>query len=199
MPPLLIGLTGGIAAGKSTVSGLLKERGAHVVDADEVAREVVMPGSVGLARIVEAFGSGVLRPDGTLDRASLGAVVFADVEARRTLEQLTHPLIAAQSQLRLAEALESGAPLIVYDAALLFESGRADHFRPVVVVTVNVDVQRARLMARDGLTAEQAQSRIDAQMPLGEKVKRADHVIDNGGSLEETRARVDALWQILRL
>jgi len=196
-PPatLLIGLTGGIACGKSTVSGLLAARGASIVDADLLAREVVAPGSPGLSAVVAAFGPEVLGADGALNRAALGARVFADPEARARLEAITHPRIAALSLERLQAARASGAPLVVYDAALLFESGRADAFRPILVVTAPRAVQRARLMQRDGLDAAAADARIDSQMPVADKAARADHVIDNGQSLAHTEAQVAALWQ----
>jgi dephospho-CoA kinase len=189
------GLTGGIACGKSTVSRLLAERGAVVIDADALAREVVALGTPGLAEVVAAFGADVLRADGTLDRERLGARVFAEPEARARLNAITHPRIAQTSFERIAAARESGAPLVVYDAALLFESGRGDLFRPVVVVTAPREVQLARLMRRDGLSAEAAAARIDSQMPVAEKAARADHVIDNGGALAQTEAQVEALWQ----
>lgn len=192
---VLIGLTGGIACGKSTVSALLAARGASIVDADRLAREVVAPGSPGLAALVAAFGPGITGPGGALDRAALGARVFADPAARARLETITHPLIAALSLERLQAARASGAPLVVYDAALLFESGRADAFRPVVVVTAPRAIQRDRLMQRDGLDAAAADARIDSQMPVADKAARADHVIDNGQSLAHTEAQVAALWQ----
>lgn len=191
----IAGLTGGIACGKSTVSRLLAQRGAALVDADEVAREVVAPGSDGLAELVAAFGPDILRADGTLDRERLGARVFSDPAARARLNEITHPRIAVLSLLRLQQARDTGAPVVVYDAALLFETGRAEAFRPLVVVTAPREVQSARLMARDGLSAEQALARIDSQMPVAEKARRADHVIDNGGTLAQTEAQVEALWR----
>lgn len=189
------GLTGGIACGKSTVSRLFAARGAIVIDADALAREVVAPGTSGLTELVAAFGDEVLRADGTLDRERLGRRVFADPAARARLEAITHPRIAQLSFERLAAARSSDAPLVLYDAALLFESGRGDLFRPVVVVTAPREVQLARLMARDGLAPEAAAARIDSQMPVAEKAARADHVIDNGGTLAQTEAQVEALWQ----
>ncbi|MCA9543941.1 MAG: dephospho-CoA kinase [Myxococcales bacterium] len=191
---MLIGLTGGIACGKSTVAQLLTDRGAAVVDADRVAREVVAPGSAGLAALAQAFGAEVLDPRGHLDRARLATLVFGDAAARRRLEAITHPLIAQESMRQLAAAAATGAPLVVYDAALLFESGRAEHFRPVLVVSARPEVQRARLMARDGLTAAEADARINAQMPVADKAARADHVIENSGDRAQTAAQVAALW-----
>lgn len=192
---LVHGLTGGIACGKSTVSRLFAARGALVIDADALAREVVAPGTSGLAEVVAAFGSEILRSDGTLDREALGRRVFSDASARARLESITHPRIAQLSVERLTAARASDAPLVVYDAALLFESGRGDLFRPVVVVTAPRAVQLARLVSRDTLTPEAAAARIDSQMPVAEKAARADHVIDNGGTLAQTEAQVEVLWQ----
>jgi dephospho-CoA kinase len=195
-PPAPVrGLTGGIACGKSTVSRLLAARGAAIVDADSLARDVVAPGTAGLAEVVAAFGNDVLHADGTLDRERLGQRVFGDPAARARLNAVTHPRIAELSILRIAEARASGAPIVIYDAALLFEVGRADFFRPLVVVTAPREVQISRIVARDALSPEAAAARIDSQMPVAEKAARADHVIDNGGSLAHTEAQVDALWR----
>ncbi len=192
-----IGLTGGIACGKTTVADHLRHLGAIIVDADQVARDVVAPGTDGLAAVAAAFGDDLVDPDGRLDRARLGARVFADPAARRTLEGLLHPRIAQESLRQLQAADEAGAPLVVYDAALLFEIGRADAFRPLVVVSTSPEVQRARLMARDGLSAADADARLAAQWPVAEKAAQADHVIDNSGTRAETLAQVDALWRTL--
>lgn len=192
--PRLIGLTGGIACGKSAVSARLAARGAAVVDADEVARAVVAPGSAGLAAVAARFGAGVLRPDGSLDRAALGALVFGDPAARAALEGITHPLIAAESARRVAEALAGPAPLVVYDAALLVESGRAEQFRPLVVVWASPEVQRARLVARDGLSAEQAEGRLRAQLSTERKRALADFVVENDGDLAALDEEVGRLW-----
>lgn len=194
---MLIGLTGGIACGKTTVARMLTARGAIVIDADRIARDVVAPGSPGLAAVVEAFGDGVLADDGALDRAALGAAVFGDPAKRARLEGLLHPRIADESMRRIAAALAAAPPLVVYDAALLVETGRADHFRPLVVVTAAPELQRARLIERDGLDPAAADARLAAQMPVAEKARRADHVIDNSGPLAETEAQVDALWKQL--
>lgn len=194
---MLIGLTGGIACGKTTVADMLTERGAIVVDADRIARDVVEPGTPGLARLVEVFGAAVLTADGRLDRPRLGQLVFGDPDTRAQLEGILHPAIAAESMKRLGAALQSGPPLVVYDAALLVEAGRADQFRPLVVVTAPRALQIARLRARDGLDASQAEARLAAQMPIAEKAKHADHVLDNGGTLDDLTAQVDALWQTL--
>ncbi|MCB9552226.1 MAG: dephospho-CoA kinase [bacterium] len=194
---MLIGLTGGIACGKTTVARMLTARGAIVIDADQIARDVAAPGSPGLAAVVEAFGPAVLAADGALDRAALGAAVFGDPAERARLEAILHPRIAEESMRRIAAALAAAPPLVVYDAALLVETGRADQFRPLVVVTATPEVQRARLIERDGLDPAAADARLAAQMPVAEKARRADHVIDNSGPLAETEAQVDALWQRL--
>jgi len=193
---VLIGLTGGIACGKSTVSRMLAARGAVVVAADQVSRDVVEPGSPGLAAVVSAFGD-VTDADGRLDRAALAGHVFGDDEARGRLEGILHPLIAAESMKQLAAARSGGAPLVVYDAALLIEAGRADLFRPLVVVTAPEAVQTTRLMARDGLDEAGARARLAAQMPVARKAALADHVVDNGGTLARTEAQVATLWEVL--
>lgn len=194
---MLIGLTGGIACGKTTVAHMLRDRGALIIDADAIARDVVAPGTPGLAEVVAAFGPEVLDPHGALDRPALGRAVFADPAARARLEAILHPRIATESQRRIAAALAADAPLVVYDAALLVETGRADAFRPLVVVVAPPEMQRARLIARDGLGPAAAAARIAAQMPIAEKARHADHLIDNGGTLAATEAQVDALWQTL--
>jgi len=185
-----VGLTGGIASGKSTVADFFRRLGAAVVDADQVARDVVAAGSEGFDAVIGAFGADMVAPDGTLDRAKLGKLVFEDAEARKRLNAITHPRIAAESRRRIAEEQQSDAPYVVYEAALLVENGMAEAFRPLVVVAVAPERQVARLMARDGSTAEQAQKRIDAQLPLEEKLALADHVIRNDGALPETEQRV---------
>jgi dephospho-CoA kinase len=193
---LFFGLTGGIACGKSTVAGFLKERGVGVVDADQVAREVVAPGTDGLRAIIEAFGQDVLAPDGTLDRKALAARVFGDETARQLLNRLTHPRIRAASLQKAREM--PGCQLIAYEAALLVEAGHADAFRPLVVVIAEEALQLARLRARDGLSERDARTRIAAQMPLGEKVAAADHVIDTSCSLQEVQERTDEVLEKIR-
>lgn len=191
---ILVGLTGGIACGKSTVSAMLAERGAIVVDADRVSRAVVEPGSPGLAAVIEAFGPEYRAADGSLKRAALGRLVFQDPSARQRLNAILHPRMATVTAERIAAALASAPPMVVYDAALLIEMGQADRFRPLVVVQVTPETQMQRLRARDGLTEAEARARIASQMPVAEKVAQADHVIDNGGSRAETQAQVDALF-----
>ena len=187
---VVIGLTGGIACGKSAVAALLAERGVAVVDADQGAREVVAPGSDGLAAVVEAFGAGVLSPDGTLDRKRLGERVFGDEAARRRLNGILHPRIAQWSAERFMALAAEGRPFAVYEAALLVENGAHRAMGGLIVVTARPEVQRARLMARDGIDAAAAQARIDAQWPLEKKVAVATEVIDNSGDREALRAQV---------
>jgi dephospho-CoA kinase len=193
-----IGLTGGIATGKSTVARMLVERGAALVDADQIAREIVEPGQPALQAIAERFGPGVLREDGTLNRKKLGEIVFADPAERKALEAITHPIIRARMRERMA-ALEAERPdrLVVVDVPLLYESGLESYFERVVVVYVPRDVQKQRLMERDKLSETEAERRLEAQMPIEEKRRRADVVIDNSGTLEETRRQVDAFLRTL--
>lgn len=191
----LIGLTGGIATGKSTVARLLAARGAVIVDADLLAREVVEPGSPALAEIAAGFGDSVLTAEGALDRAALGAVVFADPAERRRLEAITHPRIAALMGERIAAGLASTAPLVVADIPLLFEGDRVALVEGVLLVDAPEEVQLRRLMLRDGIDEAAARARVTAQMPLAEKRRRATWVIDNGGTEEGTAAQVAAWWE----
>ncbi|GAB5542461.1 MAG: dephospho-CoA kinase [Sandaracinaceae bacterium] len=184
------GLTGGIGSGKSTVAAMFSELGVPVVDADRVARDVVEPGTDGLAAVVEAFGDGMLGKDGRLDRAKLGERVFDDEAARKRLEGILHPRIAAASMARFAQLAEEGHPYAIYEAALLVESGRHRMMGALIVVAVDEATQVARVEARDALSAEAARKRIAAQLPLAEKVDVADYVIRNDGDRDETRARV---------
>lgn len=190
----LIGLTGGIATGKSTVATLLGDRGAVIVDADLLAREVVAPGCPALEEIAAAFGAAVLTPAGELDRPALGALVFADAARRRRLEQITHPRITALMARRIADGLESAAPLVVADIPLLFENDRAGLVEGVLLVDAPEDVQLRRLMLRDALDEAAARARIAAQLPLAEKRRLATWVIDNGGTPESTAAQVATWW-----
>lgn len=188
---VLFGLTGGIASGKSTVARRFRARGLPVVDADELAREVVAPGSEGLAEIVRTFGEGVLAGDGSLDRKKLAAIAFADEASRRKLEAITHPRISARSMQLAAEAAASGHPLACYEAALLVERGATDAFRPLVVVSAREAVQVARAMARDASTEDEARARVRAQLPMEKKIAAADYVIANDGDLATFLARAD--------
>lgn len=191
MPFTLFGLTGGIACGKSTVARFLRERGLPVLDADSVARDVVAPGTPTLVEIMRAFGVEVLGDDGALDRKKLAAIVFANPDARRRLESITHPRIRLRTQELAQELAAQGVPLAAYEAALLVENGLTEAFRPLVVVTVDAETQVARLIERDRITEAQARSRVAAQMPAANKVAIADHVIDTRGSIEEVRLRTD--------
>jgi dephospho-CoA kinase len=195
---LKVGLTGGIAVGKSTVVSMFEALGAICYDADRIAREVVEPGRPALAAVVAEFGPTVLRSDGTLDRAALGAIVFADATRRARLEAILHPPIVAEQDrlIREAGARDANAVVIV-DAALMIESGGYKRFDVLIVVHCDEAVQLERLMRRSGLTREQARARIDAQMPQREKLRFADHAIDTTGTLDDVRRQVEALWREL--
>lgn len=194
----LFGLTGGIASGKSAVAARFAARGVPVIDADKLAREVVLPGTTGLAAIVETFGSDVLHADGTLDRPKLGDLVFADADARRKLNAIVHPRIAMLGAERTAELAARGEPVACYEAALLVENGLTEGFRPLVVVAASPAVQARRVEMRDGLDRARAEARIAAQMPLDEKVRLADVVVHNEGTLDELEREADrALREVL--
>jgi dephospho-CoA kinase len=193
-----VGLTGGIASGKSTVSAQLGDLGCVVIDADRLAREVVAPGEPAWRAIVEAYGPEVLRDDQSLDRTRLGAIVFADPVRRRALEAITHPAIQARREVRLAELAARGFDgLVIQDTPLLIEVGGAAQVDRVVVVYVTPAVQLARLMAREGLPEAEARRRIESQMPLADKVRRAHYVIDNSDHPDETAAQVRAVHAAL--
>ena len=193
-----MGLTGGIASGKSTVSAQLGDLGCVVIDADRLAREVVAPGEPAWRAIVEAYGPEVLRDDQSLDRTRLGAIVFADPVRRRALEAITHPAIQARREVRLAELAARGFDgLVTQDTPLLIEVGGAAQVDRVVVVYVTPAVQLARLMAREGLPEAEARRRIESQMPLADKVRRAHYVIDNSDHPDETAAQVRAVHAAL--
>ncbi|RTE11552.1 dephospho-CoA kinase [Paenibacillus whitsoniae] len=187
-----IGLTGGIACGKSTVSGMLVSRGALLVDADQIARDVVQPGSPVLEQVAAHFGQAVLNPDGSLNRKKLGELIFGSEEQRKALEGILHPPIRARMRSQMA-AYEREQPdkLVVVDVPLLFESGLASMFEATLVVYVPREVQLERLIARDALTEAQAALRLEAQMGIEEKRKLADFVIDNSGTLEQTMEQVE--------
>ena len=194
-----IGLTGGIATGKSTVAKLLTDRGALLIDLDRIAREVVSPGQSALGQIVQQFGQTILQPDGTLNRKQLGKIVFADPDRRKQLEAITHPAIRTVMQTRMQE-FEQLYPdrLTVVDVPLLYESRLASYFSCVVVVYVPRAEQLRRLMERDKLTRKESEERLAAQMDIEEKRERANYVIDNSGSFEQTRQQVNQFWQELR-
>jgi dephospho-CoA kinase len=194
----VFGLTGGIGSGKSTAAALFRERGVPVVDADELAREAVAPGSDGLAQVAAAFGADLVGADGALDRKRLAAMVFADETARKRLNAITHPIVRRLSQERFAELDRQGVELAAYDVPLLFEVGLDAVLRPVVLVATSETTQIKRILARDGATEAEARARIAAQLPLAEKRARADHVLENDGSRAELAAQVDALLSRLR-
>ncbi|WP_339821060.1 dephospho-CoA kinase [Paenibacillus sp. FSL R7-0216] len=191
-----IGLTGGIATGKSTVSRMLANLGAAVLDADLIAREIMEPGYPVLAAVRERFGQGVLHPDGTLNRKKLGEIVFSHPEERKALEALTHPAIRSEMKRRLDE-LEQEDPhrLVVADIPLLYESGLDPLYEEIMVVYVPRELQMSRLIQRDGLSREAAEQRLSAQMDIEVKKERADILIDNSGGLDETKRQIDVFWR----
>jgi dephospho-CoA kinase len=193
---LLVGLTGGIASGKSTVSALLAERGAEVIDADHIARQVILPGTHAWHKIRDHFGPGVLHPDGAIDRQALADIVFADPAKLTVLNEITHPEIFARIADRL-EAHHDKDVVVVLDAALLIEAGLADGADVVVVTHSPREIQVERLAAR-GMGARDANARIDAQLAPEKRLARADIVIENSGSLEALASRVDEVWEELQ-
>ncbi len=198
MVGIVIGLTGGIASGKSTVSDLFKEYNIPVVDADIVAREVVEPGEPALAGIVDAFGSDILLPDGSLDRQKLGGIIFQDQEKREILNGIVHPVVRERMTAD-RDRLKTGHPAVVLDIPLLFEGSQLHLVDKVVVVNVDPRIQLERLMQRNKLTEQEALDRINSQMSLADKASRADAVIDNNGGRDETRVRLEKLlikWNI---
>jgi dephospho-CoA kinase len=195
---LLVGLTGGIATGKSTVSELFRRLGCEVIDADLLAREVVAPGEPALAEIAEEFGRDVLQPDGALDRKKLGAIVFGDAARRKRLEQITHPAIATRFQRRLAELEARGFDgIVLWDAPVMIESGGYKSMEKLVVVATDEATQSARLCARDAIEALEADRKIKSQMPVAEKAKLADYVIDNAGDRAATERQVREVHEAL--
>jgi dephospho-CoA kinase len=193
----VFGLTGGIGTGKSTVARMFAARGVPVVDADALARDVVAPGTVGNAEIAAAWPQAIA-PDGAVDRKKLAAIVFGDPAARTRLEAITHPLIQQASASRLMDLASEGHPLAIYEAALLVESGRWRDFAGLIVVTASPERQIERAVARGGLSREEAEARVRAQLPSEEKARVATAVIDNDGRLDETERQVDAVLARLR-
>jgi dephospho-CoA kinase len=201
---LVLGLTGGIGSGKSTVGAMLVELGAVLVDADAIVHELQAPGSPMLTEIAAAFGPHVIGPDGALDRKAVADIVFADAEARTRLGQIVHPPTIAEMGRRMQAAQQAEVPVVVLDIPLLLEgrqrgtgSGALLPFDAVVVVWVPEEVQIARAANRDDATREEIEARVRAQLSLDEKREMADYVIDNSGSVENTRTQVDALWEKL--
>lgn len=199
MTPFRVGLTGTVAAGKSTVAGHLAERGATVIDADELAREIVRPGSPAYARIREAFGKGVIAPDGTIDRSALRDAAFADNRARERLEEISHAGIRELRARRIAEAAAAGVRVIVEEVPLLFEVGLEDDYDMIVVVDAPREMREARTLGSRGWTAEEFAAIDAAQLAAAEKRRRADRVLDNRGDPAELDDAARRLWrEILR-
>lgn len=192
---LQVALTGGIASGKTTVAALFAERGALLIDSDQLAREVVEPGTPGLAEVVARFGGQVLDDQGRLDRQALGAIVFADDVARADLNAIVHPRVRQRRAELLAEAGDD--EVVISVIPLLVETGLADQFDAVVVVDLPEAVQVERLMTRNGFSAEQAQARVEAQAARAERLAAADWVIDNSGAPDELDGQVQAVWREL--
>jgi dephospho-CoA kinase len=196
---LRVGLTGSIAVGKSFVTSILSGLGCRTLDADETAREVVLPGSPGLAAVATAFGPDVLNPDGTLNRQQLGGIIFADEEKRQNLNHILHPfIIARQDEIMRGWEQEDPNGIGIIDAALMIESGGYRRFDKLIVVHCRPEVQLERLMLRSGLARDEAQARIDAQMPQAEKQKYADYLIDTSDGFEPTQKRTQEVYNDLR-
>jgi len=192
----VIGLTGGIATGKSLVSSMIRELGGQIIDSDLIARQVVEPGKQGWQKIVDQFGAGILNKDLTIERKELGRVAFADAGKLDALNKITHPLIIAEIERQLHQHKQSGDQrIVVIDAPILLELGLERLADEVWVVAVDTATQLARLMKRDNLSAEEAKRRITFQMPLEEKIKRADRIIDNRFAREETKKQVEEIWR----
>jgi dephospho-CoA kinase len=193
----IFGLTGNIAAGKSAVAAMLREAGIPVLDADRISREVTAPGGRAYDAVVEAFGRVILRADGTIDRKRLGEIVFADASLRTRLEAITHPAILEAMKEALAELALGGHRAAVVEATLIHESGRKGLFEAVISVTCDRETQISRLISRDGISRSQSEARIRSQMNAERKAGASDYVIDNSGTLEETRRQVNKIARIL--
>ena len=194
---LTVGLTGGIGSGKSAVSRLLADRGAVVVDADVIAREVVEVGTAGLSAVAQEFGSQVILADGSLDREALGQLVFNDPDALRRLNAVVHPFIGARTSELVELARQAGTEVLVHDVPLLVENGMAGLYDVVVVVTATPSTQLDRLVRLRGLSEQDARSRIGSQAVLADKVAVATHLVHNDGPIRELPPQVDALWRQL--
>lgn len=194
----MFGLTGGVASGKSVVADRFRRRGVPVIDADVLARQAVVPGSPALSRIVDHFGTGILSHDGVLDRALLAKRVFDDREQLATLNTIVHPEVARLLEARLDELRKQNTELVCYEVPLLFENGLQERLRPVVLVATSPRLQVERAITRSGWTEAQARARIEAQWSLDDKRALADYVIDNDGTLEQTRLRADEVLRAVR-
>lgn len=190
----VLGLTGGIGSGKSVVASMFKQLGAEVVDADQLAREVVEPGQPALAEIASAFGRDIIGDDGRLDRGKLAAIIFADAAARARLNAITHPRIRERMEEEVARRADRPG-LLLLDIPLLYENARTSAVEKVIVVWIDADTQLRRLEERNGLSEAEARQRVASQMPLDEKRARADIVIDNSGRQEETRRQVETIYR----
>jgi dephospho-CoA kinase len=190
----IIGLTGGIACGKSSVATFFRLRGVPVIDADQLSREVVQPGSPALERIAALFGADGLTADGALDRARMGALIFADTGKRQQLEAILHPQIRKLADERISQAASAGHRRLVYMAPLLIEAGVSERVDEIWVVTVADEIQLERLMARDNLSRDQALQRVASQMPLTEKARHGKIVIDNSGTPQQTERLLESIW-----
>jgi dephospho-CoA kinase len=193
----VFGLTGNIASGKSTVAAMFRELGIPVLDADRISREVTAPGGRAYDAVVREFGPGIVGVDGAIDRKKLGDIVFADPERRARLEGITHPAILESMKEALSELARCGNRLAVVEAALIHESGRKGLFEAVIAVRCDAESQARRLVARDGITEEEAAARLRAQMDAGRKSLASDYVIENSGNLEDTKRQVEHLARTL--
>lgn len=191
----LIGLTGGIGSGKSTVSRRFASHGAIIVDADAVAREVVEPGTPALSAIVSAFGPAILHTDDSLNRAALGDIVFNDPDALQVLNSIVHPAVRSRTQELISEA--PAGSIVIYDVPLLVETENSYDFDAIIVTTAPEHVRVERLMENRGMLESEARARIESQAPEADRLRIAHHVIDTSGSLDETYQQVDALWEVL--
>jgi len=191
----LVGLTGGIASGKSTVAAILRRLGATIINADELSREVVQPEQEAWEEIIKTFGPDILQEDKTLDRRKLRKIVFDNPDARKKLEAIIHPRVRALAERRISELAAAGSSVIVYEVPLLFEAQIHLWLRPVILVACDLETQKKRLLERDHLTELEAQQHLDAQMSLEEKRKLADYLIENDGTLEELEQDVRAVLE----
>jgi len=190
----LVGLTGGIATGKSTVAAMLREFGAKIINADDLARVIIQPGKEAWKEIVAAFGNDILRPDKTIDREKLRKIIFEDEKARAKLDSITHPRIRALALARAQELAAKGSEVVIYEAPLLYENEAHTWLSPIVVVSCDDATQRQRLKARDRLGEAEIDQHIQAQMPLAQKKSLADYVIENDGDLDDLKRQVRDVW-----